>query len=325
VPSRSSRSEQWIVPPSVWILAGLFSAYSLYALFRHWRFLTGGYDLGIFDQVVWHLSRFETPASTIAGHANIFADHFHPILVLLARIRLLSVLETQRDALKGGPLAVIAQLVTPVTKLRTVSMWLVPFALLPLRSPLVWLALPIVLARLLSSNSNHWGTAFHYTAPLAPILAMAAADGLARWTDRRSPSMRSTLLRIAPVVMFVLCAVLPGRLPLWRVFAPGHYRLTSDDRAGYEALATIPEGASVSAQQALIPHLSRREAIYGIERRIPDTDYVIATEHRTVWPNRDFEEVREILRERLAQGYTPVFERDGWIVLSRSASARDSK
>jgi hypothetical protein len=67
----------------------------------------------------------------------------------------------------------------------------------------------------------------------------------------------------------------------------------------------------------IVPHLSRRRTIYGLEPGTPDTDYVIVTAHRTVWPNRDFEHVREMLRERTARGYRPIFDRDGWIVLRR--------
>ena len=47
------------IAPALWIVpAALAVAYALYALFRHWHFHSSGYDLGIFDQAVWHLSRF---------------------------------------------------------------------------------------------------------------------------------------------------------------------------------------------------------------------------------------------------------------------------
>ena len=52
-------------------LITVFTAgYGLYAVFRHWNFHSG-YDLAIFDQAIWHLSRFEAPASTISGFSNI--------------------------------------------------------------------------------------------------------------------------------------------------------------------------------------------------------------------------------------------------------------
>ena len=41
-------------------------------------------DISIFDQAIWHLSRFEWPASTIREMSNLWGDHFHPILALIA-------------------------------------------------------------------------------------------------------------------------------------------------------------------------------------------------------------------------------------------------
>ena len=43
-------------------------------LVRHCHFGSNAYDLGIADQMVWHLSRFESPASTIHGLSNMFSD-----------------------------------------------------------------------------------------------------------------------------------------------------------------------------------------------------------------------------------------------------------
>lgn len=53
---------------------------------RHTHFRTNGHDLGIFDQAVWALSRLEAPATTIRliPLPNLFGDHFHPIVMLLA-------------------------------------------------------------------------------------------------------------------------------------------------------------------------------------------------------------------------------------------------
>ena len=58
-----------------WTIAGLVTvfttAYALSGLFRHWRFNSSAFDLGIFDQAIWHLSRFEAPASTIRDFSNL--------------------------------------------------------------------------------------------------------------------------------------------------------------------------------------------------------------------------------------------------------------
>ena len=67
------------------VTAALFAVgYALYGLFRHWHFGSSAFDLGIFDQAVWHLSRLELPASTIRGVSNLFGDHFHPVIALFA-------------------------------------------------------------------------------------------------------------------------------------------------------------------------------------------------------------------------------------------------
>src|SRR5215212_2410264 len=72
-------------PYGVTGLVALFAAaYTLYGIFRHRHFASSAYDLGIYDQAVWHLSRFETPASSIRGYSHMFGDHFNPVMALFA-------------------------------------------------------------------------------------------------------------------------------------------------------------------------------------------------------------------------------------------------
>ena len=59
-------------------------AFALAGLLRHWHFDSNAYDLGIYDQWVWHASRVEIPASSLLGIPNMLADHFSPVLFLLA-------------------------------------------------------------------------------------------------------------------------------------------------------------------------------------------------------------------------------------------------
>jgi uncharacterized membrane protein len=75
----------------------------------------------------------------------------------------------------------LAQLTTagPV-KLRTTVLVLLPVVFLALRSPLAAVAVPGLALRFLSTNSNFWGTQWHYSATLMPIVFVAAIDGLAR-------------------------------------------------------------------------------------------------------------------------------------------------
>jgi uncharacterized membrane protein len=78
----------------------------------------------------------------------------------------------------GGLLAQLTQ-AGPV-KLGTTVLVLLPVAFLALRSPLAAAAAPGLALRFLSTNSNFWGTQWHYSATLMPIVFVAAIDGLAR-------------------------------------------------------------------------------------------------------------------------------------------------
>jgi hypothetical protein len=122
---------------------------------------------------------------------------------------------------------------------------------------------------------------------------MAAADGLAL-VRRARPGVATA----AAMVVVVLCAILPGRQPLWRVFAPGHYRLTPDVAIGRQVLALVPPEAAIVAQAALVPHLSQRATIHMLDAHAPEADYVIGQPDLSPWPNATRAEVERLLRDR---------------------------
>ena len=80
------------VPQTVWykekplLALVLFTSilYSVLSILRHWHFGSNAYDLGLQDQMAWHYSRFEAPASTSMLLQNGLGDHFSPILALCA-------------------------------------------------------------------------------------------------------------------------------------------------------------------------------------------------------------------------------------------------
>jgi len=60
------------------------SVFASISIFRHDRFASGGFDLGIFDQTIWGYSRLEIVHNTVKGTPNLLGDHFHPVLMALA-------------------------------------------------------------------------------------------------------------------------------------------------------------------------------------------------------------------------------------------------
>jgi uncharacterized membrane protein len=66
------------------VAASAASIFALLAIYRHTRFGTGGFDLGIFDQTLWGYSNFEVIPNTVKRVPNLLGDHFHPAIALLA-------------------------------------------------------------------------------------------------------------------------------------------------------------------------------------------------------------------------------------------------
>jgi uncharacterized membrane protein len=445
---------------------GFTTAYALTSLFRHWRF-GSGYDLGIFDQAVWLMSRFEAPRGTISGYANILGDHFSPILALLAPLYWIApapetLLVTQavllggsifpvylflRDRLSMGqslalcgaygcfwglqrtalsdfhelafaplltatavlaisrgrwtllwivsailclvkedliplvfgfglylvylgeyrrgvllamsslaafiavvsvvipwfgsngwayagvfgdvttrPWTIPVLLVTPIEKLRTLIYWLAPFAFLPVRSPYAGLIVPLAAGRLLSEMPVHWGHGGHYSAPLAPLLAMAAGDTLGRLASRAPASRRRARLVNAVLGLSLVTSIfLPGHQPFLRLFIPRYYETFAMGRVADQALSFVGPSASVVAQVPVLPHLSHRREIHLLRRGAPDADFVVAAAHLDPWPNASRDEINALLEERRRQGYVVLFESDGWIVLRAPGAPRSGR
>ena len=87
------------------------TVYVLMSLRNHSTFGTPARDLGIFDQAIWNLSKLHAPASTIRGYANLWGDHWHPILAVFAPLywiwdNVRAVLIAQALIVSGGVFAV---------------------------------------------------------------------------------------------------------------------------------------------------------------------------------------------------------------------------
>ena len=79
---RARRLAGWVAP--LVLAAAAAFGYAATAIFRHQRFGSNAYDLGLFDQTVWGYSRLEMLPNTIVRLPNLLGDHFHPILIALA-------------------------------------------------------------------------------------------------------------------------------------------------------------------------------------------------------------------------------------------------
>jgi uncharacterized membrane protein len=155
-------------------------------------------------------------------------------------------------------------------KLRTTVMVLLPVAFLALRSPLAVVAVPSLALRFLSTNSYFWGTQWHYSATLMPIVFLAAIDGLARIQARAArrgprPARRAGRYpRYAAVAMVAVAAGLAFRFPLAGLWHPQTYRISQHVRAERAAMALVPPGTTVESTLTMLAPMATRDTTYWI-------------------------------------------------------------
>lgn len=468
--------------PLALLVVAAAAVYGAYSVLDHNKFGTA-WDLGVFDQAIWHLSRFETPASTLSGQnlqgaPNLFGDHFHPMIALLtplywvwsdARMLLLAqgalvalsivpvflyarrhvghgpayllavasaafwgiqsavdfdfhevafapvliasallfadmrrwtwclatlglLLLVKEDltlvvfafglyllarravrpgliALVGGvagyliatklfipyfsggrefaywsygqlgtdpadalqnilrnPLLPLEVAVAPVKKLGTLLYLFGPFLFLSLLSPAIVLALPLLAERMLSGNNNLWGTGYHYSLALAPIIAIAAADGLRR-VSALFGGKRGRFAAMACASVVLVVNVYVGRsFPLADLAQTDFYTTPAEQPAAMRAVAIVrPEPGSVAATERLVPHLSQRDVIVPVRPGMPAAEWIVADSKSSV-PGTDEDEARargtgpgpaRLVRDPRAR-YETVFAASGVVVLRRT-------
>src|SRR5438105_195145 len=84
--SRRLRTRVSTGTAGIWMItAGCLAFYLYHAFADQAYYRTTGFDLGIFDQAVRAYAHFQAPMVALKGaHYNIFGDHFHPIIAVLA-------------------------------------------------------------------------------------------------------------------------------------------------------------------------------------------------------------------------------------------------
>lgn len=216
------------------------------------------------------------------------------------------------------PLASLQLLFQPAAKARVWIGSFAAFALLPLLSPILIVALPSFLERFWSSSPNFWSFHFQYSMLPAPILAFAAIDTCARAGRLIGPRLAlagSTFLPAAAAVASVVATAAVNPLSEITTYLPD-WRVAQIQ----SCLDTIPPNASVTASNALVPHLSHRDVIYEIDMN-PDADYIAIdpSTYSDFFPGEE-DMLRNQVRGALAAGYSVVCARGTTLVLARVES-----
>jgi uncharacterized membrane protein len=177
-----------------------------------------------------------------------------------------------------------------------------PTAFTALRSPVLLLAVPTLLWRLVSANDRYWGMGYHYSAVLMPIVFLAGLHGARR------------AARLLPA-----CALVAGLASL--ALQAAHLTdgvWTPSQRAGIDAvLARIPDGADVMASNRLAPRLTSRCTVLffdGVSKQRPE--WVVVAKPEQSWPTTLATKGLAV-EELKSTGYLRVAETDSVVLLHR--------
>ena len=164
----------------------------------------------------------------------------------------------------------VSVLLTPDVKIVTLVFLLAPTVFLAVRSPIILLAVPTILWRFLSTGGSYWGTGYHYSLVLMPIVFGAFIDVL----RRRPPGMKWILLTSVLVTAYLIPQ--NGFAP---AFGSGLWHTSPETAATRALLARIPDGTTVAASNQLVPQLTDRERVTLIGRTplaVSQPEYIVS-------------------------------------------------
>jgi uncharacterized membrane protein len=184
----------------------------------------------------------------------------------------------------------VAGHIPAATAVRTLLWILLPAGgLLALRSSLLLVALPTLGWRCVSHYPENWGTGWHYSAVLMPVLFLALVDAAAalgeadkdgssgaigggapgghrRWrrAGRRVGGPARALAAGAPAAMAGAALALSVQLPVAGLTHRATYQVDARTRAVERMLDRIPDGATVESDVGPLGPLVRRTTVYWI-------------------------------------------------------------
>jgi uncharacterized membrane protein len=213
------------------------------------------------------------------------------------------------------PLKSLELLVTPVQKLRVGIGTLATWIFVPLLSPILIVAVPSFLERFWSTSSDLWSFHFQYSMLPAPILAFAAIDGAARLGRLplgRTARAAATLIPLGALLASIFLSAFVVR-PLAEL---GTYVSDAAATQIQQCIDEIPQGASVAATDALVPHLTSRREIYEVTSNA-GADW-IALDLRTLGSlNPSDAQLRGIVQGAMNNGYGVVCSKGYTVVLAK--------
>ena len=186
--------------------------------------------------------------------------------------------------------------------------------LLALRSPLFLAALPTLGWRFISHDDHYWGTDWHYSAVLMPVIFLALVDAADRSRRSRMPWLRSYASG-APAAAAGAALALTLTLPLAALQHADTYKVDARTKAVEKVLDQIPDGATVEANVGPISRLVHRTTVYWIGDTPGVVPQYIAIDNTSGWVPDP-----AVYATQLHPGvaYTEIANAEGYVVMRRN-------
>ncbi len=217
------------------------------------------------------------------------------------------------------PLRSVRLTVTPSIKAETLAYFVVPLALLPLRSRYSLIALPLLAERFFNSRDHVWTTHFHYNALPWLVLVLAMVDGGARLGVWHRPRLNRVVLAWLLVVPVYLSTVPNITAPVLRRMLNGSaWRMDAHLRAQQAAVRQLPRDVCVSVDDRLAPHLTSADRVTLPGIPTPRTDFVVLdmSQAQVGYP---LAAPQVVLAQSRAAGFEQIFAQ-GTLLVLRSPS-----
>ncbi|WP_175559173.1 DUF2079 domain-containing protein [Sanguibacter gelidistatuariae] len=169
----------------------------------------------------------------------------------------------EQASLLAGMGHLVTGFFSPSIKLHTILLLLVITAFVALRSPLALVIVPTMVWRFAGSTEFYWGTTWHYSVILMPVMFAAAIDGLRLLRASRARLLRGYAM-VAPALMVIIAVVLTFQYPLRDLWDPQTYERGDRIAVAQRAVDAVPVGASVASDRGLIVQLATDHEVFWI-------------------------------------------------------------
>lgn len=204
-------------------------------------------------------------------------------------------------------------MVFPSTKWMTLFTLLLPTGFIALRSPLLAMVVPTMLWRLTSSNEFYWGTYFHYSAVLMPIVFAAFVDGVTRLRASHVDWLRRYAVKAA-IVPLAVSLSLSRDFPFMDLLHKRAWVEQDRVKSAHRVLDQVPDDVVVSASSSFAPQLTSRTRVTDFPTILPGPGYVAIE----VWGDHKDWARSWILYLVDRQGFVQIAAEPGAVLLRRN-------